>query len=71
MQLFDFVLSFTAGFAFLSYPRDIKEWIALQKDLPYRDELMQQSSDKLLLGMFLAFVIVLSFKVLHLTFTFI
>ena len=65
MQLFDFVLSFTAGFAFLSYPRDIKVWIAAQHDLPYREELLEQNADRLLLGIFVVFVTVLTIKVLN------
>lgn len=62
LQVFDFCLACLSVVCYFSYMPNIKQWIEVQNNLPYKEELLSYDEQWLTLLVFAFFVFVLSLK---------
>lgn len=56
-------MSCLTGVGFFAYTTDIKSWISMQNNLPFKVELMAANEDQLLLLALLLFILLIMIKV--------
>jgi len=62
IQVFDFCVSCLTIVGYFSYMPDIKKWISMQPDMPFKDELLSLDADFLMLMAVIFFVFILTVK---------